>query len=206
VLLSAQSHAPGSQAALAELCRIYWYPIYTFVLRRGSDVDEAQDLTQGCFIHLLDHKALRQVNPVKGKFRSFLVASLENYLLDEADHSRRLKRGGNIECVSLDTNCAEYRYQLGVLFAARSIQDSPVKFFMVTLCTYVVLSNGCSAGGFRLNLDVKANQAEGSFELASRNLLRILNFYDVNNQTIARRERSVIVNVGVTGNVDLCRE
>ena len=112
VLLSAQSQAPGSQSALAELCRIYWYPIYAFVRRRGHDVDEAQDLTQGFFLHLLDHKALRQVSPVKGKFRSFLVASLENYLLDEADHSRRLKRGGNIEFVSLDTNFAENRYGL----------------------------------------------------------------------------------------------
>jgi RNA polymerase sigma factor (sigma-70 family) len=115
VLLSAQSQAPGSQAALAELCRLYWYPIYAFVRRRGHDVDEAQDLTQGFFLHLLDHKALRQVSPVKGKFRSFLVASLENYLLDEADHSRRLKRGGKIEFVSWDTNCAEYRYRLGEL-------------------------------------------------------------------------------------------
>ena len=115
LLLSAQSQAPGSQAALAELCRLYWYPINAFVRRRGHDVDEAQDLTQGFFLHLLDHKALRQVSLVKGKFRSFLVASLANYLLDEADHSRRLKRGGNIEFVSLDTNFAEYRYQLGEL-------------------------------------------------------------------------------------------
>jgi RNA polymerase sigma factor (sigma-70 family) len=115
VLLSAQSQAPGSQAALAELCRIYWYPIYAFVRRRGHDVDQAQDLTQGFFLHLLDHKALRQVSPVKGKFRSFLAASLENYLLDEADHARRLKRGGNVEFVSLDTNFAEYRYRLGEL-------------------------------------------------------------------------------------------
>jgi len=58
VLLSAQSQAPGSQAALAELCRLYWYPIYAFVRRRGHDLDEAQDLTQGFFLHLLDHKAL----------------------------------------------------------------------------------------------------------------------------------------------------
>jgi hypothetical protein len=54
VLLSAQSQAPGSQAALAELCRIYWHPIYAFVRRRGYDPDDAQDLTQGFFLHLLD--------------------------------------------------------------------------------------------------------------------------------------------------------
>ena len=113
MLLSAQSQAPGSQAALAELCRIYWYPIYAFVRRRGYDAEEAQDLTQGFLLHLLDHKALRQVSPVKGKFRSFLAASLQNYLLDEADHARCLKRGGNIEFIPLDTKFAEHRYQLG---------------------------------------------------------------------------------------------
>jgi RNA polymerase sigma-70 factor (ECF subfamily) len=112
VLLSAQSQAPGSQAALAELCRTYWYPIYAFVRRRGYDPDKAQDLTQGFFLHLLDHKAVRQVSPVKGKFRSFLAVSLQNYLVDEADRARCIKRGGNIEFVALDSEFAERRYRL----------------------------------------------------------------------------------------------
>ena len=115
MLLSAQSQAPGSQAALAELCRIYWYPIYAFVRRRGSSAEDAQDLTQGFFLHLLDHKALRQVSPVKGKFRSFLLASLQNYLSDQADSTRCLKRGGNIEFIPLDTKSAEDRYRLSQL-------------------------------------------------------------------------------------------
>jgi len=111
VLLSAQSKAPGSQAALAELCRNYWYSIYAFVRRRGHDPDDAQDMTQGFFLHIIEHKALRQVNPVKGKFRSFLAASLQNYLSDEADRARRIKRGGNIVIEPLDTKSAEDRYQ-----------------------------------------------------------------------------------------------
>jgi RNA polymerase sigma factor (sigma-70 family) len=115
VLLAAQSQMPGSQAALAELCRIYWSPIYAFVRRHGHDVNDAQDLTQGFFLHLLNHKALRQVSPLKGKFRSFLAASLQNYLLDEGDHARRLKRGGNVEFVFLDTKGAEYCPELGEL-------------------------------------------------------------------------------------------
>jgi len=113
VLLSAQSQAPGSQEALAELCRTYWYPLYAFVRGRGSSPEDAQDLTQGFFLHLLDHKALRQVSPLKGKFRSFLVASLQNYLSNEADSARCLKRGGNLEFVPLDTKLAEDRYRLG---------------------------------------------------------------------------------------------
>jgi RNA polymerase sigma factor (sigma-70 family) len=112
VLLSAQSQAPGSQAALAELCRIYWYPIYVSVRRHGYNTDDAQDLTQGFFLHILDHKALRQVSPLKGKFRSFLSASLHNYLLNAADHARSMKRGGDAEFVFLDAESAEFRYQL----------------------------------------------------------------------------------------------
>jgi hypothetical protein len=80
VLLSAQSKAPGSRTALASLCRLYWYPLYAFVRRRGYNPEDAQDLTQGFFLHLLDHKALAQVDPIKGKFRSFLLASIQNYL------------------------------------------------------------------------------------------------------------------------------
>jgi RNA polymerase sigma factor (sigma-70 family) len=111
VLLSAQSQASGSQEALAELCRIYWYPIYAFVRRHGSSPEDAQDLTQGFFLHLLDHKALGQVSPLKVKFRSFLVASLQNYLLDKADSAHCLKRGGNLEFVPLDTRLTEDRYR-----------------------------------------------------------------------------------------------
>ena len=94
VLLSAQSQAPGARDALAEICRIYWQPIYLFVRRRGFDADEAQDLTQGFFLHLLHHKTLRQVSPIKGKFRSFLLAALEHFLAKEWRRAKAQKRGG----------------------------------------------------------------------------------------------------------------
>ena len=112
VLLSAQSDAPGSQAALAAVCRLYWYPLYAFVRRRGYNPEDAQDLTQGFFLHLLDHKALAQVDPLKGKFRSFLLASIQNYLSKQVDRARCLKRGGKTEFVPLDAKNAEDRYQL----------------------------------------------------------------------------------------------
>jgi RNA polymerase sigma factor (sigma-70 family) len=112
ILLSAQTKAPGSQAALATLCRLYWYPLYAFVRRRGYNPEDAQDLTQGFFLHLLDHKALAQVDPLKGKFRSFLLASIQNYLSKQADRARCLKRGGKTEFVPLDAKNAEDRYQL----------------------------------------------------------------------------------------------
>src|SRR5258705_662087 len=112
VLLSAQSEAPGSRAAVAALCGLYWYPLYAFIRRRGYNPEDAQDLTQGFFLHLFDHKALTEVDPLKGKFRSFLLASLQNYLSKELDRTRCLKRGGKTEFVPLDAKNAEDRYRL----------------------------------------------------------------------------------------------
>jgi RNA polymerase sigma factor (sigma-70 family) len=112
VLLSAQSQVLGFQAALGELYRIYWYPLYAYVRRRGHAPEEAQDLTQGFFLHLLEHKTLGRADPLKGKFRSFLLGSLQNYLSTEAERARCLKRGGKVEFVNLDARDAEDRYRL----------------------------------------------------------------------------------------------
>ena len=65
MLLSAQSQAPGFEAALGELYRIYWYPLYAYVRRRGHAPEEAQDLTQGFFLHLLEHRTLARADPLK---------------------------------------------------------------------------------------------------------------------------------------------
>jgi RNA polymerase sigma factor (sigma-70 family) len=112
VMQAAQSQVQGGPAALAELCRLYWYPLYVFARRRGHSPDDAQDLTQGFFLHLLEHRALTAVDRLKGKFRSFLLASFQNYLSVEAYRARCLKRGGNREFVSLDLEDAESRYRL----------------------------------------------------------------------------------------------
>jgi RNA polymerase sigma-70 factor (ECF subfamily) len=124
VLLSAQSQAPGFQAALGELYRVYWYPLYAYIRRRGHNPEEAQDLTQGFFLHLLEHKTLARADPLKGKFRSFLLGSLQNYLSTEADRVRCLKRGGKVEFVPLEMQAAEDRYRL-----EPADQLSPEKLF-----------------------------------------------------------------------------
>lgn len=110
--MSAQSQAPGSKAALAELCRLYWYPLYAYVRRRGHTPEEAQDLTQGFFLHLLEHKTLGRADPLKGKFRSFLLGSLQNYLSTQIERAQCVKRGGRMEFVHLDLQDAEDRYKL----------------------------------------------------------------------------------------------
>jgi RNA polymerase sigma factor (sigma-70 family) len=110
VLLSAQSHVSGSEEALAELCKLYWYPLYGHIRRYGFSAHDAQDLTQGFFLDVLEHKALARADQQKGKFRSFLLASLKNFLSNEAQKARCLKRGGQVQFVSLDLNDAEDRY------------------------------------------------------------------------------------------------
>jgi DNA-directed RNA polymerase specialized sigma24 family protein len=109
---AAQNQTLGGQTALAQLCRNYWYPLYMFARRRGHSPDEAQDLTQGFFLHLLEHRALAGIDRLKGKFRSFLLASFQNHLLDQVDRTRRLKRGGDKEFVRLGAEEAEERYRL----------------------------------------------------------------------------------------------
>src|ERR1700737_660644 len=111
-MTAAQSRVEGGSAALAELCRRYWYPLYVFARSRGHSPDDAQDLTQGFFLHLLEQQALAGVDRLKGKFRSFLLASFQNHLSDQVDSARRLKRGGDKEFVHLDAEEAEERYRM----------------------------------------------------------------------------------------------
>jgi RNA polymerase sigma factor (sigma-70 family) len=112
VMRAAESQAQGGQSALAELCRLYWYPLYIFARRRGHSPDDAQDLTQGFFLHVVEHRALTRVDRFKGKFRSFLLGSFRNHISDAGDRARRLKRGGDKEFVQLDAEEAEERYRL----------------------------------------------------------------------------------------------
>jgi RNA polymerase sigma factor (sigma-70 family) len=112
ILVAAESQMPGSEAALSELCRLYWYPLYAFARRRGHEPPDAQDLTQGFFLHLLRNRALKHVHPLKGKFRSFLLASFQNFASDEMARGRRQKRGGDREFIFLDSEEAESRYRL----------------------------------------------------------------------------------------------
>lgn len=110
VLLSAQSQAPGSDGAREEFCQLYWYPLYAFIRRRGYNAEDARDLTQGFFLSIFDHKALQRATPTKGKFRSFLLGSLKNYLSNEYQRENAIKRGGKIDFVSVDFTDGEDRY------------------------------------------------------------------------------------------------
>ena len=94
-----QNDAGPPAAALAQLCQTYWPPLYGFIRGRGYGVHDAQDLAQGFFVHLLEHRLYERTDRSKGKFRSFLLASLKNFLADNYDRDHALKRGGACEFV-----------------------------------------------------------------------------------------------------------
>ncbi|HVM61987.1 MAG TPA: sigma-70 family RNA polymerase sigma factor [Verrucomicrobiae bacterium] len=111
VLTAGQGASPQAGRALEQLCRAYWYPLYAYVRRRGYDVHEAEDLTQEFFARLLAKNYLAGVDPSKGKFRSFLLASLKHFLANEWDRAHAAKRGGGQPLLPLDTQSAETRYR-----------------------------------------------------------------------------------------------
>lgn len=102
----------AGEEALEELCRTYWYPIYGYIRSRGHSAEDAQDLAQGFFERFLGKNYLESVNTERGRFRSFLLASVNHFLSNEWDRARAQKRGGGSAMRSLDEEDAEGRYLL----------------------------------------------------------------------------------------------
>jgi DNA-directed RNA polymerase specialized sigma24 family protein len=97
----------SAQEALSNFCEAYWPPLYAFVRHRGHPSPEAQDLVQGFFAHLLEQETLSRANQDKGKLRTFLLGSLQNFLFNEYDRAHALKRGGGHQIVSIDDHLPE---------------------------------------------------------------------------------------------------
>lgn len=110
VLLAGQDSRPDAQAALEELCRSYWYPLYAFVRRRGHGHADAQDLVQGFFERLLGRRDLASVHPAKGRFRTFLLTSLGHFMVNEWHRTQAQKRGGGVQFIPLEPGETEERY------------------------------------------------------------------------------------------------
>ena len=106
----AKVSGPARSEALADLCRGYWYPVYVFVRRHGHEAEDARDLTQGFFTKLIESDAVAAASPTRGRFRSFLLASVRNFLANEWDKAQALKRGGGIPDLPLTMASAEDRY------------------------------------------------------------------------------------------------
>ena len=120
-------HTPGEQNGvnddLARLCQIYWRPIFTFIYRRGHSAPDAQDLTQDFFLTIFDGNLLQSADPKLGRFRSLLLRSLKNFLIDAAVKRDRHKRGGQVQFVSWESWMADTAAPLSIRTA--SLEASP---------------------------------------------------------------------------------
>ena len=107
VRAAGDSADPGSREALARLCEAYWPPVYAYIRFRGNDPETSRDLTQGFFTELLEKKRVKAADPDRGRFRSFLLASVKNYVSHERARAGAEKRGGGAVTLQLDFDAAE---------------------------------------------------------------------------------------------------
>jgi RNA polymerase sigma-70 factor (ECF subfamily) len=113
VVLHAGRGAAGEESArdaLARLCRTYWFPLYAHVRRKGFSAHDAEDLTQAFFARLLARQSIARADPARGRFRTFILTTLDHFLADEWDRAKAAKRGGTHELLSLDMADAEERF------------------------------------------------------------------------------------------------
>jgi DNA-directed RNA polymerase specialized sigma24 family protein len=110
LVLAAASNPNEARAALASLCESYWNPVYVFIRCSGYDADKSQDLAQEFFARLIEKNYLKDADRTRGRFRSFLLASVKHFLSNESDRDRALKRGGGRPPVSFDAIEAERWY------------------------------------------------------------------------------------------------
>ena len=110
VLEAGRGDSPEAAQALERLCGAYWYPLYAYVRRQGHAPPDAQDLVQDFFAHFLEHNYLRLADRTRGRFRTFLLTSLQHFLINEWRKTNRQRRGGSQRILSLDEEMAESRF------------------------------------------------------------------------------------------------
>jgi len=131
------SEEQKARDALAELCRTYWRPIFSFVQTRGYSIEDAQDLTQDFFVIILKDNWLQQADRNRGRFRSLLLRSLQNFLINAAEKTHSRKRGGDVEFISWDDWIAEAPSQLSI--SAQALDSlPPERLFDLSWATTVV--------------------------------------------------------------------
>ncbi len=162
VILSCADSEGGEQKtrkALAELCKIYWRPVFAFICRQGHSVPEAQDLTQDFFVMVLKGRFLERADRNRGRFRSLVLKALQNFLHDAAAKRRARKRGGDVQFVSWDEWMAEAPSRLSIP-TQNSESWSPERIFDVRWAATVVeralrrLGDECEKRGRRRVFDV----------------------------------------------------
>jgi RNA polymerase sigma-70 factor (ECF subfamily) len=169
-----------AQAALAELCKIYWRPVFAFICRQGRSVPDAQDLTQEFFAKVLKGRLLQSADRNRGRFRSLLLTALQRFLHDQVDKHHARKRGGNMRFVSWDDWMAEAPSHLSIP-ENESDNWSPERVFDVRWAATVVeralrrLGDECEKHGRRRVFDVlssclTADRQDVSYSTLARTL------------------------------------
>lgn len=102
--------AGSSRQAMETLCRCYWYPLYAYVRRAGQTPEDAADLTQGFFVHLIEKELLIRADPQRGRLRNFLLTAVQRFVRDDWRAQNRQKRGSGLEFISIDEAAAEGLY------------------------------------------------------------------------------------------------
>jgi RNA polymerase sigma-70 factor (ECF subfamily) len=125
LIMAARRNDAGAREALSDLCRAYWQPVYAYVRRHGHSPEVTADLTQSFFLHLLEHRSFERADPARGRFRSFLLASARNFLVNARDRELTLRRGGDKPHEPIDYEKAER--SLG--FAVSDPESSPDAVF-----------------------------------------------------------------------------
>jgi len=137
IFSAANGEEQKARGALAELCRTYWRPIFSFVRARGYSIEDAQDLTQDFFVTILEHNWLQHADRNRGRFRSLLLRSLQNVLINAAEKTHAHKRGGGVEFISWDDWMAEAPSQLSIPIQGLDSLP-PERIFDLTWATTVV--------------------------------------------------------------------
>src|SRR5256714_2091239 len=135
--VNATNEEQKARDALAELCRTYWRSIFSFVRARGYSIEDAQDLTQDFFVAILKNNWLKHADRNRGRFRSLLLRSLQNFLINAAEKTHAHKRGGGVEFISWDDWMAEAPSQLSIPVQALDSLP-PERIFDLTWATTVV--------------------------------------------------------------------
>lgn len=112
VVRAGQHEGELAEAALDQLCRNYWYPLYSYVRRRGYDTEAAKDLTQGFFAEIFERRTLASADENRGRFRTFLLTAMNHFVVNEWERGHRQKRGGGREILSFNLSDAEARFFL----------------------------------------------------------------------------------------------
>lgn len=180
VLAAGDDGTAASQKALSSLCQIYWRPVFAFICRRGYSVNDAQDLTQDFFVRVTNGTFLERADPGRGRFRSLLLKSLQNFLIDAHDKRKTRKRGSDFQFISWDDWMAEAPSQMSL--SAKALEMWPAeRLFDVRWATTVVeqamrqLREECERRGRRRVFDIispllAAERAEISYSDMSKKL------------------------------------